>query len=125
MGNFPYVMTREEHDQWYAAQLVRAGYSPEQIAHMLERAYPKDAASVKEELEWRGVVMEQTPVGGTLRSINGLRVWYKSDIDALVDRLAGQGKLTFAARCRKDLGVTYAEWQDIEAMVAKWRRLKK
>lgn len=115
------VMTRDEYDRYCEERLAIAGHLPTDIERLMERKYPKNTEGAVEELRFRGVDATHRRVESwaarddvNLRIIGKMRAWYRSDIDAFAEALERRDKLLPPALYRKERGMSWTEWRELE-----------
>ena len=93
------MMTREQYDAYQAEQLrlafLESPNPQEGIRQAWERRYPRDLKLVHRELVARDIrlpqgVLERHEEIARLVVIGGVKVWYPSDVDRMIEDLAGR-----------------------------------
>jgi|GEM_PF-5988617 len=117
------VMTRREFDEERMRVLTAAGQAanPEEARRLVEMSYPKSTSAAIDELrfrgldatEWRVLDYCETNPGLAPPIVGGSRVWGKQHIDELAEVLESHGKLLPSAIYRKELGISWAQEQEI------------
>lgn len=117
-----YLMTREQYDAHCREQLEEAHPDdPTTVARIMARRYPKSTEQAAEELKRRGlrIDVEQLArrVTPEFRQVGRSVLWFADDIDLVAEDLDQANRLTYDAHCRREQGLSYAEYATIQKQV--------
>ncbi len=116
------VMTRREYDEERLRVLREGlGLDEAEARRRLEKEYPKATAAAIQELQFRGLDCSEWKALDYCRTrpelappvVGGSRVWGKQHIDDFAEVLESHGKLLPSAIYRAELGISWAQEQEI------------
>lgn len=124
------VMTRKEYDDERAqenregARAVGMRMSEQEARYLADADYPKTTEQVMAELNRRGLAATDWRIQRLTRfpdlrprEVGGVFAWSKRDVDRMAERMEELGMLTISALYRKELGVTWAQEQEMRRRV--------
>ena len=124
------VMSRAEYDELRTrenvegARAVGMRMSEQEARYLADADYPKTTEQVIAELNRRGLAatdwrMQRMTRFPDLRprEVGGTFFWSKKAVDRVSEQMEELGMLTVSARYRKELGVTWAQEQEMRCRV--------
>ena len=120
------VMTRREYDELRARENIEAAravgmrMSEQEARYLADADYPKTTEQVMAELNRRGLAATDWRLQRLTRfpelrprEVGGTFAWSKQAVDRVADKMEEFGMLTVSAHYRKELGVTWAQEQEL------------